>query len=203
MVLRITTTKELYDIINGVRNSPIQPIMIVLDEHQNYKEFIRIWPPYTVGNHLGATSESWAFEVECEGSNFGKKFRGSVIDGSILRDRIIMYRENLRDHYLAVTENPNRWDTPPTVQPFSTSSFQSLPGIYGGSTQLESVSPDWMNVKNTSTKKQERTFMQEQLDMVKKWIGDKLSTEWRPSKGIVIGSFVLLWIFLLSLMLTT
>jgi hypothetical protein len=191
--------------------------MIVLDEHQNYKEFIRIWPPRTLGHHLGATSESWAFEVESEGPNFGEKFRGSAMEEINLRDRIIMYREQLRDHYLAVTENPNRWDTPPTARTYSTSSFQNNE-LFDNPYRLDGVTsdvyekriwntgeaaPGWMNVKNTSTKKQERTFMQEQLDMVKEWIGDKLITEWRPSKGIIIGSFVLLWIFLLSLMLTT
>jgi hypothetical protein len=201
MVLRIKTTEELYDIIDELSSghNPIEPQMIVLDEHENYKEFIRIWPPYTVGNHLGATSESWAFEVESEGPNFGKKFRGSSIDVSILWDRIIMYREQLRNHYLAVTENPNRWDTSPKAQPFST----SLPGIYGGSTQLERVSPEWMNVKNNDTTKKYPTLLEEMVGAVKEWIGDKLSTEWRPSKGIIIGGFVLLWIFLLSLMLTT
>jgi hypothetical protein len=189
MVLRITTTKELYDIIDGLSNSPIQPVMIVLDEHQNYKEFIRIWPPRTLGHHLGATSESWAFEVESEGPNFGKTFRGSVIDGSILRDRIVMYREQLRDHYLAVTTNPTRWDTPPDALPYSTSSFEPTIGLAGYTGE---VTPGWMSLVNNDTKKQERPFMQELVNVVKGW---------KVNKGIIIGGFVLLWIWMLSGML--
>jgi hypothetical protein len=189
MVLRITTTKELYDIVDGLRNSPIQPVMIVLDEHQNYKEFIRIWPPYTLGHHLGATSESWAFEVESEGPNFGKKFRGSAMEEINLRDRIVMYREQLRDHYLAVTENPNRWDTPPDALPYSTSSFEPTTGLAG---YADEVAAGWMSLVNNDTKKQERPFMQELVNVVKGW---------KVNKGIIIGGFVLLWIWMLSGML--
>jgi hypothetical protein len=186
MVLRITTTKELYDIVDGLSNSPIQPVMIVLDEHQNYKEFIRIWPPYTVGNHLGATSESWAFEVESEGPNFGKKFRGSVIDGNILWDRIVMYREQLRDHYLAVTTNPTRWDTPPDAQPFSTSSFEPTTGLAGYAGE---VAAGWMSLANNDTKKQPPTLLEKAMGWV---VG------WKVNKWMIVGGFVLLWIWMLS-----
>jgi hypothetical protein len=186
MVLRISTTKELYDIVDGLSNSPIQPIMIVLDEHQNYKEFIRIWPPRTLGHHLGAISESWAFEVESEGPNFGEKFRGSAMEEINLRDRIVMYREQLRDHYLAVTNNPTRWDTPPDALPYSTSSFEPTTGLAGYAGE---VAAGWMSLVNNDTKKQERPFMQELMDVVKGW---------KVNKWMVVGGFVILWIWLLS-----
>jgi hypothetical protein len=185
MVLRISTTKELYDIIDGLRNSPIQPVMIVLDEHQNYKEFIRIWPPRTLGHHLGAISESWAFEVESEGPNFGKKFRGSAMEEINVLDRIVMYREQLRNHYLAVTNNPTRWDTPPDALPYSTSSFEptTLAGYAG------EVAAGWMSLANNDTKKKKRPFMQELVDVVKGW---------KVNKWMVVGGFVILWIWLIS-----
>jgi hypothetical protein len=176
MVLRITTTKELYDIIDGLINSPIQPVMIVLDEYQNYKEFIRIWPPRTLGNHLGATSESWAFEVESEGPNFGKKFRGSVMEESNLRDRIVMYRENLRDHYLAVTNNPTRWDIPTDALPYYTSSFDSTSELAG---YVGEVVPR----------------------LTPRVITEGFVVGWKVNKWMIVGGFVLLWIWLLSGML--
>lgn len=82
----------------------------------------------------------------------------------------------------------------------------SIPNsIHNARLQLDEWWPWHVVVKSNPqvVVEEKATFLEEAISVVKGWITDKLSTEWRPNKWMIVGGFVLLWIFLLSLMLTT
>jgi hypothetical protein len=80
----------------------------------------------------------------------------------------------------------------------------SIPNsIHNSRLQLDGLWPWHVVVKSTTpvVVEEKTTFLEEAIGVVREWIGDTLRIEWRPSKWVIVGGFVLLWIWLLSGML--